>query len=87
MNTIYKYSINWEEYQLILVPKSAKPLSMAVQNGQLCLWMTTDSLEEIKRGLEVVIVGTGQILSERTNHMRFMGTFIVDSYVWHVWVH
>ena len=79
--TIWKYPLELKDSQAIKMPIGAEILSVDNQDGQLCLWARVDE-ERTKEYREIVILGTGNPIEEEPS--EFIGTLIVDSYVWHI---
>lgn len=83
MSVIYKYPMEIADYQTIGMPIGSKILSVGNQGGELMLWVeVTESLEMIDRSF--IVRGTGNpwtfcILD------TFIGTAIIDPFVWHVY--
>ncbi len=66
--------------QILLIPKGAKLLFIAMQEGKICLWMELEQSAEKERR-KFIVVGTGWELPPDRN---YCGTVLVDPYVWHV---
>jgi hypothetical protein len=81
---IYKYELKIEDYQVLQMPKGARVLSVGNQRGKLCLWAVCD--QDAPASLRAFeIFGTGNPISEdRTIERTFIGTAIVEPFVWHV---
>lgn len=62
MATIYKYTLEIEDHQEIVMPSGAELLTAQMQNGVACLWALVDPVKvPEKRG--IVIRGTGHEIS------------------------
>lgn len=86
MNTIWKYELEIASQQ-VSIPKGAKILSVANQDGEICLWALVDQHAPTEeRSIEVI--GTGWDLKRDyksiASELTFIGTVLVGSYVWHV---
>lgn len=83
MRTIYKYALLLTGSQTLLLPSSAKPLSVQLQGEQLCLWAEVG--DEWNPGKEVVIsiVGTGHPIPPGA--VNYLGTVQQGQFVWHVY--
>ena len=83
-STIYKYTLALEDEQVIQMPAHAEILSVANQNGNLCLWakvIPSNKLELYK----IYIVGTGNPADHVENNY-FIGTVIMNPFVWHIFL-
>lgn len=88
MKTIWKYDLEIADIQIIHLPEEYCILSVANQNGTLCLWVGVtvpedDPDSEMKAGLvpvQILIVGTGnEVSDEHTDAADFIGTVMFDS--------
>lgn len=81
---IWKFELEITDTQQVRMPKGAQILSVANQNGKVCLWAMVnpnDSLES--RCIE--IIGTGNKVAFGPGVQRsFIGTVVVNPFVWHV---
>ena len=84
MKTIYKYTLNIEDTQVVALPPDATLLSVGEQNGQLQLWAMLDSTAAVITR-HIRIFGTGHPVNEDTK-LSFIGTVITmdGRLVWHV---
>ncbi len=88
MNSIYKYaiqpnsSLNGEFVINIRTHVGAKPLSVHMQRGEICVWMEVDTTQKLTI-LKLYSIGTGfgQVKAGRT----FLGTVLHGDYVWHIY--
>jgi len=84
-NTIWKFPLEVTDHQSVVMPQGAHALSVGLDpQGQLCLWALVDPELDLLP-LEVVIVGTGH-RSYLIEHLRFLGSVVQGSFVWHVFV-
>lgn len=86
MSTIWKYELEIAPQQ-VSMPKGAKILSVANQDGEICLWALVDQHAPTEeRSIEVI--GTGWNLDKEhksiSSELTFIGTVLVGPYVWHV---
>lgn len=81
---IYEYPLDITDLQVVQMPAGAKILSVASQNGTLCLWaMVVPHARLTDRRIE--IIGTGYPIPEGTGIYRnFIGTVPIIPFVWHV---
>ena len=84
MKTIYKYVLEIKETQTVSLTRGARILSVANQDGKLCLWVQVETEEE-NEYWSIAIYGTGNPLPEYPG--AFIGTVIIEPYVWHVFIH
>ena len=67
------------------MPQHAKILSVAEQDGVLCLWAEVDT-EQPPHDRTILIRGTGNpMLSRKLEPVEFIGTAVCDSCVWHIY--
>lgn len=91
MKTVYKYPIVVTDHQVLPLPKGARPLHAAVQDGSLCLWVLVDT-DMTAPGLalrerHVYIHGTGHAVTEDPR-AEYLCTFMMrqGTLVFHVFV-
>ena len=84
MRTIHKYLLPIDDTIAVKMPRAARPMAVAEQDGSLCLWAQVETEDVLTEHL-FVIRGTGHPL--RGNEGPYIGT-VVMSYglVWHVYV-
>lgn len=71
--TIYKYSIEVTDVQMVSMPIGAEILTVQVQNETPCIWALVDSnapLENVK----IRVHGTGHPVNGEEN-LEYIGTF------------
>lgn len=89
MKTIYKYSLQVAETQLIDMPQDSKLLCVQIQSGIPCIWAIVDP-EKPMRTRKIIMGGTGTHdplqfeLDQR--EAAYIGTVQVGRYVWHYFV-
>ena len=83
---IWKFELQITDLQEVTMPDGAELLSVANQNGSLCLWAMVDpDLSKEKRHRYIEIIGTGNpILVDVAIDRKFIGTAVVSPFVWHV---
>lgn len=86
MRTVYKYPLVITDLQHVEMPSDARPLLLAVQNRQLCLWVECDT-DAPKSVMEVYVVGTGHDIGHLPDNARHLGSVVIyaASLVWHVY--
>lgn len=84
MKTIWKFRLALVNDQGILMPCGAEILSVANQDGKLCIWAIVDPSKE-SESRHIEIVGTDHPLPcDMGVDRRFIGTALADVFVWHV---
>jgi hypothetical protein len=79
---IWKFTLELTDIQKLTITEGAQILSVANQNGNLCLWvMLVPHLRKVKRTIE--IIGTGNPIEEGIER-KFIGTAVINPFVWHV---
>jgi len=79
---IYKYYLVITDTQSLNLPEDAQILSVAEQNGELCLWaLVIPDNPKTYRTFE--ILGTGNPIP-KTLRRKFIGTVPMESFMWHV---
>ena len=83
---IWKFPIDLARTVEIEMPYGAEPLSVQLQNGEICLWALVDTSER-KVMREVCIVGTGHPY-DPCEVGRYVGTVVTQggALVWHVFI-
>lgn len=73
---IYKYPLSSEIYkQIIELPEGAKALSVAEQNGVLCIWFNIDKTHVVV-DRAVIVANTGEMAPAVL--FKFVGTVLMD---------
>ena len=85
MNTvIWKYQLKITDHQHIEMPCEHNILSVAVQNGVLCMWAEVNP-DAYLTEVDIEIIGTGNPIYHTVDYERkFIGTVIMNPFVWHV---
>jgi hypothetical protein len=78
---IWKYELEITGEQDIEMPAGATILSVAGQNGKLCLWAYVFPDNPLERR-RVEVHGTGNPMKPRDR--KFIGTVLLGAFVWHV---
>jgi hypothetical protein len=81
--TIWKYTLDLEAGWWLDMPRGAKVLNVAGVDGEICLWALVDPAEE-KGTRYFWIYGTGHPISPGATHTNYLGTAVLEPYVWHV---
>ena len=76
MKTVWKFPLGVADSQVILLPKGAKILSVAVQMNIPCIWAMVDSSETQKESRTILMRGTGHPANGAEN-AKFLGTVIL----------
>jgi len=79
---IYKYNLQFTDFQQVIMPIGAMILSVEMQGNLICIWAMVDQSQTKteRRGIE--IFGTGQPMSDRER--KYIGTVLDGQFVWHV---
>jgi len=80
---IWKYELAITDIQQLEIPHKGTILSVANQNGKLCLWaLVNPNLVSYIRTIE--IIGTGNPIDKSPVERKFIGTAVINPFVWHV---
>lgn len=82
--TIWKFNIDVRDSQRVILPSQSELLSVATQDGHICIWALVDPRQpNCER--EIVMRGTGHT-AEGLKGRDFIGTVLIanDSLVFHV---
>lgn len=79
--TIWKFPLEITGVQEVRLPRGAKIISVANQNGVICLWAMVAPDSPLEPRI-IFIYGTGHPLPEDSG--RFLGSVLQDPFVWHV---
>lgn len=84
MRAIYKYPLDLVDSQILVLPSSAKPLSVQLQGGLICLWADVPAGQFIvEKEVVISIVGTGHTIPPGA--VNYLGTVQQGQFVWHVY--
>lgn len=73
MKTIWKYKLNVNDYNAVIIPKGAIPLSVQVQDEVVCLWCLINPDEKENEERLFRMVGTGHLIEDKK--LNYIGTF------------
>ncbi len=76
MKTIWKYSIETTDIQLVVMPKGAQILTVQTQNGLPCLWALVDTNSPNEQRL-IRTHGTGHDVFGSQN-LQYIGTYQLE---------
>lgn len=81
---IWKYELKVTDMQSVAMPGGAEILSVAEQNGMLCMWaMAEVNQRKVDRFIE--IIGTGNpVPVDMGVDRKFIGTVVMTPFEWHV---
>lgn len=80
MKTIWKYTLQLTDTQVLKIPLPATPIAAQLQGGALCLWAEVDP-ESAKANITIAVVGTGHPLPDG----RYISTVQAGPLVWHIY--
>lgn len=87
MKSIWKYELEITDEQTVKLPAGSVVLSVAAQGCKLCMWARVDPAKG-SRGdvypMQVYVVGTGNPIPDGCG--RFIGTVVMNPFVWHVFI-
>jgi len=76
MKTIWKFNLNIEDEQKVVMPKDAKILTAQMQKDTLCLWALVDTdITVIDENRYIGIYGTGNPIPAPENIKKYISTF------------
>jgi hypothetical protein len=81
---IYNHALEIAEFQTLVLPKTAKILSVQMQAAVLCLWEMHSTVDGEVGQLSIQMVGTG--LTAENPVGDYLGSVQEYGYVWHVFV-
>jgi len=70
---IYKYALEVNESQVLMIPDEAEILSVQMQDGSPKLWALLDTAAAGLSERKILIFGTGNIIPE--GNFKFISTF------------
>ena len=81
---IYKYTLEIPYNHIVEMPQDAQILSVANQDGNLCLWAMGD-VDRPSAPRLIETIGTGHpVVQDMGVERRFIGTVLINQFVWHV---
>lgn len=81
MKTIWKFPLTIDDEQVVEMPRSSVPLSVALQDGTVCLWAEVITEFPLRKA-HISIRGTGHAVPDE--YERFMGSVQQGPFVWHI---
>lgn len=63
-DTIWKYQLELDDEQVVMMPRHSKIIACQVQNDQICLWARVNSKQPTLDRRVIRIVGTGHPCEE-----------------------
>lgn len=82
MTSIFKYPLDLEGRQIVLLPEGAKILHANMQQGKPYLWAIVDTDKE-DESRAIRIYGTGHQI-QQPEKLVFINTILDHQFVWHV---
>jgi hypothetical protein len=83
LKTIWKYELQAQEREILLMPIGAQILSVQTQRNTPCIWALVDpSVQKESRVFR--IVGTGHDVPWPVDRSLHRGTVQVGPFVWHI---
>lgn len=84
MMVIWKFELLITDMQEVAMPVGAELLSVANQNGNLCLWAMVNP-SKVNQHRYIEIIGTGNpVYVDMGIDRKFIGTVVINQFVWHV---
>jgi len=83
MQTIFKYTLEITDRQVMSMPAGAKPLTVQMQNGKLQLWVLCDPGRS-KNIRTFAVYGTGNPISDSDYAGEYIASVQDGSFIWHV---
>lgn len=80
---IYKYQLEIEDMQNIKMCKVVKFLNVKVVDDRITFWALVDE-NTIERVYTFALIGTGNPILDDPYEMNYIGTVLLNSWVWHV---
>lgn len=80
--TIWKYTIEIADVQVLMLPAGARILTVQIQHGTVCAWAVVDP-EALLVARKLFIVGTGHPTDLNESDI-YLGTVQQGGFVWHV---
>ena len=86
MKTIWKWSIEITDEQVIEVPTGMIPLCVQVQEGTPVIWGEVDPFQEGRERLHIRIHGTGNESIQEDHTDQYFGSLQMPPFVWHIYL-
>jgi hypothetical protein len=87
MKTIWRYPVPIQDKFELEVPGGwggAEVLDVRLQHGQPFVWIEVETNAE-KQYLSFRVLGTGNPITESLSGWGYIGTFVQDPFVWHLY--
>lgn len=85
MMMVWKFPLRVTDMQVVQIPEHFEPLSVQVQNGELCMWaLVNPNAQEVSVRIE--IYGTGHPIAHNRTRNNYVGTVQLLGLVWHVFL-
>jgi hypothetical protein len=85
MKTIWKFEVALVSPQQVPMPNGTEILTVQTQGETGCLWALVDTEADSTDMRTFEVFGTGQIIHEDMGiERKYIGTFQVRPFVWHV---
>lgn len=81
MKTIFKYVLQLGEHNIVQGCESFRPVHVAVQDGQLCVWAELDTAAD-PQNHRFAVIGTGHPAPVPG---EYVGSVLSGMFVWHVY--
>lgn len=84
---IYKYPLEVQDEQVVLLPTGAKILTVQAQNDRPCLWALVNPTAPNDMAVTIRIIGTGHEIQDSDNleyistFLSFNGLFVLHAFV------
>ncbi|MGI4736311.1 MAG: DUF7352 domain-containing protein [Janthinobacterium lividum] len=82
MHTIHKFTLGFDDVQVLSLPPFAQPLSVQMQHGSPQLWALVNTAEPVTQ-YTVLCYGTGHEVQQLPRGYEFLGTVQYGSLVFH----
>ena len=76
MKTIFKYPLEADDYQTVIMPRGAQILTVQAQREIPCIWAMVDTDNEPEERY-FRMAGTGHLFTSKDKLLRYIGTFQV----------
>ena len=74
MNAIYKYELNGDILQTVLLPINSTVLSVVEQHQKVVVYAIVDNEQQGKIQVQFLLLGTGQIFNNTLDGYSFLNT-------------
>ena len=82
---VWKYKLNMGATALTL-PEGARVLFVGEQHGDPHIWVEQSSADNVPgNNYSFYVVGTGHVLPEGNVYCEYVGSYISDPFVWHIY--